>query len=168
MPLVLQPAAGVAPSGIVVGPVDDPAPPVPLVLPGKGDLFPGSQSGDPGGQVNIVGDQQGLPFVYLDEKALVAAALEVVGKDLDDDSRSVDRDVALPLLKSLEHLPVVADRWQRMAGGGMLMLQLADAEVKQAEENDRENLFQFLPWQVSNQLWLSPVMGQENGGGAGI
>src|SRR3970040_2304929 len=62
-PPPLAPALGVA-----VGPVDD-LHPVPL---------PG---GDAGGEVDVVGDEDGHPVRQLEDEALVAPALQVVGEE---------------------------------------------------------------------------------------
>lgn len=81
-PLVLDPAAGVASLRIVVRPVHHAAFRVPFVFAVKGDRIAGAQRIDAPRQIDVVGHQQRLSGIQLDDEALMTAAIVVVGQKL--------------------------------------------------------------------------------------
>ena len=64
-PFVLDPAVGMSPAGVAVCPMNDAPFRVPFVLPPERHLVPLAQAGDSRRDIEVVGDEQGMPRAKL-------------------------------------------------------------------------------------------------------
>ena len=94
LPFVLEPAAGTLPAGIAVCPMNDAPFRAPFILPPECHLVPVSQVGYSRRDIDVVGDEQGLPGAELQDEALMPAPIIVVAKYPLDYAQAFDLKVA--------------------------------------------------------------------------
>lgn len=155
---MLQPARCVAASGVSVCPVDDAALGVPFLLTRERHPVAGIQGWDARRDVDVVGDQQGLTRCPLEDEALMATAVVVVGQHASD--HPVTADLNATLLGS----EGIADR-RICRRGGTWRLRLAGADARrpgldryqgqQDQHNGRNRHDPREGLRVDGLLWLA-------------
>jgi hypothetical protein len=92
--IVAQPTRCMATRRVPVGPMDDTALGIPFVYPVEADRVAFRKPGNPGRQIDVVGDQNGLAGRQAQHEALVAAAFVVIRQQGADDTVTNDLDAA--------------------------------------------------------------------------
>lgn len=96
-----QPACGMPPGRIAVGPVDGSPLGVPFVFTEEGNLIPHRQPLDPWGKVDIVGDEQCLSRGKPEDETLMAVAVVVILEQFGHHPAPLDEEVTLPVFEGL-------------------------------------------------------------------
>ena len=91
---MFEPAVRMAPGGVVVSPMNDATLGVPVVLPSEIHLVSLLETRYSWRQINIVGNEQGLPRTKFQNKALMPASFVVVRKNLLDYAAAFDLEFA--------------------------------------------------------------------------
>ena len=87
--------------GIVMRPVENTALGIPLVFSEEGNLIAFGQGSNSRCEINVVGHQQCLSGIQLQDKALVSASLAIVRQGFDNNPLPLDLDVAQPFFESI-------------------------------------------------------------------
>ena len=82
------------PAGVAVCPMNDATFRVPFILAPERHFISLAQAGYPRGDIDVVGDEQGLPRAKLKDETLMLTSIVVVGKDSLDHSPTFDLEVA--------------------------------------------------------------------------
>lgn len=83
-----------SPAGVVVSPVNDAPLRAPLILTPKRHLVSLSQAGYSRRDIDVMGDEQGLPRAEFQNETLMSAPLVVVRKDSPDHAPAFDLKIA--------------------------------------------------------------------------
>ncbi len=113
-----------ATAGVTMCPMNDAPFGIPFVLPPERHPIPVSQAGYSRRDINVVGDEKGLPRAEFQDETLMPAPVVVVGKNSFDQALAFDLKAAGALFKgTAEDLvtfgggPTLCGRWLRPAAG---------------------------------------------------
>lgn len=113
LPFVSQPATHMTPLRVVVGPMDDPTFFVPFIDAVELHHIALPQATNARGQIDIVGDEEGIPRGKAQDELLVAASFVVIGEDATDRGRPADLDPTLPILEGTKNFCTVVLGYDR-------------------------------------------------------
>ncbi len=121
-----------SPGGVVVRPMNDAALRIPVVFPSKIHFVSHVWARYSWCQVNVVGNEQGLPRAEFQDKTLMPASLVVVSKNLLDHAPAFDlKPASLTLEGASKDLIVL--------GGKTLLYSRRAAENTYREKKEKEN-----------------------------
>ena len=95
-----------SPAGVVVCPMNDAPFPAPLILPSERHPVPLSQAGYSRRDIDVVGDEQGLPRAKYQDETLMPTSVVVVTKNSPDHAPAFDLKVAGALFEGATENPV--------------------------------------------------------------
>ena len=113
-----DPAVGIGAVGIVMGFVDESAFRIPDVFAVDGHCLVEFQVGDSRGEIDVMGDEQGLAGVEFYQESLMAAAIVVIGKFVNDGAAEFHHEAAGLVFESAGEDAVAGAEFVSLRGEG--------------------------------------------------